>query len=510
MVAARGQRDRGDASKIAACGWVLASAAMRRILAGCAVAGAVAACAATGQMWSARWTRVLVTDQDFTAGNDTWPFQLVLLAWCSASAAVLGVAAARPVVRNVGWRYVVVAAAGLGACAPQRLATGWASGAVAVSGDPVAAAAEAVLLGAVAGAMVGTAIVAWRAVAMGAVVWVGWVWLNVAAEVASYDPHRPGRDYVVPVHPLGMFTPTWPGHTDVVTMVAVLSALLPAALVGWWARRWTDRAPLFGVVVGPLLLVAVHLVVRPLPGGRSDGDHYTLVGDVGAWVLVAVMGLGAGALGSGLAGRGRAAGEPRPIAPGESGDALAAGAGRRPVTAVMLLMVAASLLATAALVSMWSTGGGWLAAGTAALAFGAAATHHRGRTLSPVAGAGCAVAGVVAIAVASSMFHGSNDVVLLGPWSIASSLAIVGLIGVLARGMAGAAWSVVAIGGLHAAGPVAAGFVTGSSGQDGSHVLIVGLLGLLSAAIALKVAREDRHAADAPGSKDPARNSSTS
>ncbi|GAA4726250.1 hypothetical protein Prum_093640 [Phytohabitans rumicis] len=481
------------------------------MLAGCVVAGAVGACAAAGQMWLARWTRVLVPDQDFTAGNDTWPFQLVLLAWCSASAAVLGVAAGRLVVRNVGWRYVVVAAAGLGACAPQRLAAGWASGAVAVSGDPVAAAGGAVLLGAVVGAMVGTAVLAWRAVALGAVVWVGWVWLNVAAEVAGYEPHRPGRDYVVPVHPLGMFTPTWPGHTDAVTMVAVLSCLLPAALVGWWARRWTDRARLFGVVVGPLLLVAVHLVVRPLPGGRSDGDHYTLVGDVGAWVLVAVLGLGAGALGSGLAGRGRAAGERRPMAAGESGDALAAGAGRRPVTAVMmLLMVAASVLVAAALVSMWSTGGGWLAAGTAAVAFGAAAAHHRGRTLSPVAGAGCAVAGVGAIAVASGMFHDSNDVVLFGPWSIASSLAIVGLIGVLARGMAGAAWSVVAIGGLHAAAPVAAGFVTGSSGQDGSHVLIVGLLGLLSAAIALKVAREGRHAADAPASKDPARNSSTS
>ncbi|WP_281901459.1 hypothetical protein [Phytohabitans aurantiacus] len=79
----------------------------------------------------------------------------------------------------------------------------------------------------------------------------------------------------MPVHPLGMFTPTWPGQTDVVTMV-VLSALLPAALVGRWARRRADRAPLVGVVVGPLLLVAVHLVVTPLPGGRSDGDHYTM------------------------------------------------------------------------------------------------------------------------------------------------------------------------------------------------------------------------------------------
>jgi hypothetical protein len=326
---------------------------------------------------------------------------------------------------------------------------------------------------------------------------------------ATYEPHRAGRDYVVPVHPLGMFTPTWPGQTDVVTMV-VLSALLPAALVGRWARRRADRAPLVGVVVGPLLLVAVHLVVTPLPGGRSDGDHYTIAGDVGAWVLVTVLGLGAGALGSGLTGRGRAAGERPAMVTGESGDALSAGAGRRPVTEVRLLVVAAGLLAGSALVSMWLTGGGWLAAGTAALAFGAAAARHRGGTLSPVAGVGCAVAGVAGLAVAGGMFYDTTDVTVLGPSIIVSSLAIVGLIGVLAHRMVGSAWSVVAIGGLYTAAPAAAGFVIGQSGQNSGHVLIVGLLGLLSAAIALKVVREGRDAADAPRSKDPVRNSSTS
>jgi hypothetical protein len=482
---------------------------MRRILAGVAVAGVVAASAAAGQMWLARWTRVLVPDQEYTAGNDTWPFQLVLLAWCSASAVVIGVAAARPVVRNAGWRYVVVAVAGIAALAPQRLATDWASDVVAVSGDPGAASAGAMLLGALVGATVGMAALAWRAVTRGAVVWVSWVWLNVAAEVASYDPDRQDRDYVVPVDPLGMFTPTWPGHTDVVTVVAVLSALLPAAFVGWWARRWADRAPLFGVVVGPLLLVAVHLVVMPLPGGRSDGDHYSLVSDAAAWVLVAVLGSGAGAVGS-LAGRASTAGDRRVIGAGNDVEALSAGPGRPPVTAVMLLMVAASLLAAAALVGTWWTGGDWLAAGTAALGFGAAAAHHRGRTLPPVAGAGCAVTGVLALAVASSMFHGLTDPVLLGPWSIVWSLAIVGLIGALARGMAGAAWAVVAIGGLHAAAPIASGLVTGPSGQGGSRALIIGLLGLLSAAIALMVTRDGRRTADAQGSKDAVGNSSRS
>jgi hypothetical protein len=76
--------------------------------------------------------------------------------------------------------------------------------------------------------------------------------------------------------------------------------------------------------------------------------------------------------------------------------------------------------------------------------------------------------------------------------------------------MAGAAWAVVAIGGLHAAAPIASGFVTGPSGQDDSRVLIIGLLALLSAAIALKVTRDGRRATDAPGSKDAVSNSSKS
>lgn len=486
---------------------VLASAAMRRILAGVAVAGAVAACVAAGQMGLARWARVLVPDQEYAAGNDTWPFQLVLLAWCSASAVVLGVAAARLVVQNAGWlRNVVVAAAGIAALAPLRLATGWASGAA--GGDP-AAAAGAVLLGALVGAPVGAAVLGWRAVARGAVVWVGWVWLNVATTVASYDPRRPGRDYVVPVDPLGMFTPAWPGHSDVVTMVAALSTLLPAALLGWWARRRAESALLFGVVVGPLLLVAVHLVVRPLPGGRSDGDHYSLVSDAGTWLLVAVLGLGAGAVGS-LAGRGRTAGDRRPMAAGRSLDVRRAGPGGAPATAVMLLMVAASLLAAAALIGTRWTGGGGLAAGTTGLAFGAAAAHHRGRTLPPVAGAGCAVTGVLAFAVASSMFRDVAGLVPLGPWSIVWSLTIVGLIGALARGVTGAAWAVVAVGGLHAAAAFAAEFVTGPRGQNDSRGLIIGLLGLLSAAIALTVTRDGRHPADAPESTDAVRTSSKS
>jgi hypothetical protein len=54
--------------------------------------------------------------------------------------------------------------------------------------------------------------------------------------------------------------------------------------------------PLLGAVVGPLTLVAVHLVIPPLPGGRIDDDHYTLSSDRAVWLLVALLGLAAGAL----------------------------------------------------------------------------------------------------------------------------------------------------------------------------------------------------------------------
>jgi hypothetical protein len=480
---------------------------MRQTLAGCAVAGAVGAGVAVGQIWSARWTRVLVPDQDYTAGNDTWPFQLVLFAWCAASATVLGVAAARPVVRNVSWRYVVVLPAGLGAVAPHGPATGWVSDAVGLSGDTVAVATAAVLLGALVGAVVSAAVLAWRAVLLGSLVWVGWVSLNVVVEVVRYQPHRPGRSYVVPVDPLGMVTPTWFSHTDAVTMAAVLSALLPAALVGWWATRRADRAPLLGVMVGPLLLVAVHLAVRQLPGARSDGDHYSLMSDTSVWILVAVLGSGVGAWASSVASRRPAAGARRPVEAGDGGDARPAGAGGRPSTAAVLLTVAATLLSTAALFSMWSIGGGWLAAGAAALGFGAAWAHRRGRTLSPAAGAGCAVAGLVALAVAGRIVHDSNAT-LFGPWHIASSAVIVTSIGWLVRGTVGAAWSVAAVGGVYAATPVAAGLVTGSSRTDGGLVLIVGPLALLSAVVAVKAARDGRAPAAVPDGSGPARISS--
>jgi hypothetical protein len=280
---------------------------MRRVQAGAVVAGAVAAGVATGQVWLARRSRVFVPDQVYESGTDTWPFQLVLVAWFSASAVVVGTAAAGPVVSGTRWRYLSVVTAAVCALAPLPFVTTWASGVASIGGDPVAAVTAAALLGALLGAVAGTAVLTWRGVGRGAVVWVGWVWLNVAAEVASYEPSRPGRDHVVPAHPLGMFTPSVLVNNDL-DVLAVLAVMLPAAVVGWWSKRRGDPVPLLGVVVGPLLVLAAHVVVPPLPGGRIDGDHYTLHGDVAAWLLAGVLGLGAGALGA-LAGRARRPGD---------------------------------------------------------------------------------------------------------------------------------------------------------------------------------------------------------
>jgi hypothetical protein len=65
---------------------------MRRILGGVAAAMGVTAGAAIGQTMLARKLLVFVLDQEYAAGNDTWPFQLVVLTWFIAGAVVLGCA----------------------------------------------------------------------------------------------------------------------------------------------------------------------------------------------------------------------------------------------------------------------------------------------------------------------------------------------------------------------------------------------------------------------------------
>lgn len=274
-----------------------APAAVRRILGGAAVAGTLAAGVGSVQLWLARWARVLVPDQTYDAGNDTWPFQLVLLVWCAASATVIGAAVAEPVVRRRPWRRLVTVAAALGSLVPLRPATGWAAAAAAVGADVQAAVVTALLLGAMLGAAVATAVLTWRGIGASAMAWLGLVWLSVTAEVVMYESSRPGRDHVVPAHPLGLVTPTWFGDNSLGNLVALLPPIVLAAVLGWWATRKGYRPAVLGAVIGPLLLAATHLVARWLPGGRNDGDHYSLSADLSVWLLLSVLTLVAARLG---------------------------------------------------------------------------------------------------------------------------------------------------------------------------------------------------------------------
>lgn len=277
---------------------------MRRIVAGAATAGIVAAGTAAGQVWLARQARILVPDQAYNAGNDTWPFQLLLIVWCSASAVVIGTAVAHPIVGRTRWRYVLPIAAGLGAFAPLGPVTGWASGASAVGADPQLAAAAAIVCGGLVGMAAAVPALVWRGIDRSATVWVAWIWLATAAESLTSGHHGAGQDSVVPVHPLGMFTPTLPGHENLTSVVGLLSTIPPALLISWWAAHRDERPVLPEALYGPLLLITVHLVVPSIGGGTSDGDHYSLAADRSAWLIAAILVAATGALGI-LAGRRR-------------------------------------------------------------------------------------------------------------------------------------------------------------------------------------------------------------
>ncbi|MCW6007796.1 hypothetical protein K1W54_25105 [Micromonospora sp. CPCC 205371] len=246
------------------------------------VAVGVAAVAAAGQLWLALWARVLAPDEAFhpafaTWGNDVWPVQLVVLVWCVASAAVLGAVAA-------GGKPLVAA---LGALAPSFVVIAW------MPADTATTTAVALVLGAVIGGAAGFAVAAWRGMGRCAVVWLGWVWLNVALGVVVYD--RPRRDAHVPVDPLGMFTWT-SNYTTGYDSWVLVPALLVATALSWWAGHRGDRRPILGAVAGPLLLVAVYVAVWPLLTGGADGSPDRLGGGLVAWLSVAVMGAAAAAL----------------------------------------------------------------------------------------------------------------------------------------------------------------------------------------------------------------------
>ncbi|GAA4447787.1 hypothetical protein [Phytohabitans houttuyneae] len=254
-----------------------------RLLGAAALAGLSAAAVASAQLWLAGRTRVYYPEQAFHAtdasyGNPAWPAQLIVVAWCTTSAVLVGAAVAAPLSRHLRWRHLVTAAAVLGSLAAMRLATGPAARAQAAF-DAGAEAARAVVIGAALGGLMALAIQRWPGAGRSAVVWVAWIWCTVAAGVITYEHHRPGTDHIVPV----------PALTDPGVRLVALAVLL-AALLGWWAARRADPHPVIGAVSGPAMLVAVSVALQPLV---PDGDHRAVAVTLGSaflWSLAALCG----------------------------------------------------------------------------------------------------------------------------------------------------------------------------------------------------------------------------
>jgi hypothetical protein len=280
----------------------LPPSAVRRTAAGVGVAGAVAVCAAFGQLGLGRSLRVLVLEQTYNAGNDTWPFQLLLLVWCAACATVLGGVAGGRLVGGGHGRYLVALAAAGGALVPAPSVAGWATGAIAVSADPGRGVLTAFVLGALVGAPVVVAAGTWPGLRRSASVWTSLIWCSLVVEVvirtASTDVSR-----VVPADPLGVLTPGWFDGASAADLVGWLPPIVVAAVLGWRAANRNERGPVLTAIVGPSMVTAVHLVVPWLPGGRDDGDHYSLPADCAVWILLSALALAAAAVGTRLARR---------------------------------------------------------------------------------------------------------------------------------------------------------------------------------------------------------------
>ncbi|RKN57632.1 hypothetical protein D7193_02975 [Micromonospora costi] len=274
----------------------------RRTLAGAGAALAVAACAATAQLWLGRRLQVVVPDQDYGVGNDTWPFQLVLLTWCATCAAVIGGIVGGSAVRHGRGRCLTALAAAVGALVPAPRAVGWAMGATEISAEPGSAAVAACVVGAVLGASVVAAAQAAPGIDRSATAWMLLVWLSVLTEVLL---NRIWTDWVrvVPVHPLGLITPGWLADNPLADLAGWLPPLVLASVLGWVAARRNERGPALIATVGPLLVSAVHLVVSWLPGARLLGDHYVLSADLQVWLILSVLAFTVAAFGSRLAGQ---------------------------------------------------------------------------------------------------------------------------------------------------------------------------------------------------------------
>lgn len=270
----------------------------RRLFHGIGLAGASAATAAAGSLGQLLLARQCTVLRPGAASTDDWQLQLLLVAWVTAAAAILGCAAVRRWVREAPRRWALAVPAGLGALAGLPLARSWAAGATALA-RPVDDATVAVGVGAVVGAVCGAGVLAAPALARGAVAWAGAVWIGVAETVAWYALYAPGAGHVPP----RLGGPDLKLVFDVFEVGPARSALeLPVALalfaaLGAWAARRRERLPVLGAVYGPLLTAALSGALWALvPGAVFFRDHPGVGYLALVWLLWALLGSGTAAL----------------------------------------------------------------------------------------------------------------------------------------------------------------------------------------------------------------------
>lgn len=244
-----------------------------------AAAVLISAALAGLQLGLGRWSGVFQPAGTFGMAHDTWPFEMYLMTWYTATSVALGA--------GIAWagfgarvkreplslvRGVVTGAVAGGALVALPVTRGWTAAAMYVD-DPVGDATYSVLFGLLIGAGAGICCTFLPAARWGLLWWLGWTWL-IAVTLALLG----GRQ------PIGLFgLIDLPGAPELPTILAPPLAL--AALVAGLAAKRQERFPVLAAISGPLLLVATPLGVL-FAKGSYPGSHYHTLMDLYIWLLL--------------------------------------------------------------------------------------------------------------------------------------------------------------------------------------------------------------------------------
>ncbi|NUR71124.1 MAG: hypothetical protein HOU81_09905 [Hamadaea sp.] len=238
----------------------------------------------SGQLWVARAADIVRPAQDYSAGNDSWPFQQFLLAWYTASAvagaagwAVLAGGDASPPSRRWMIRVAAALSAGAGGVVAAPMAYAWSAGAVSVA-DTAAVGVRAVVVGLIAGVVAALAVSAGPAARRGYAVWIAWTWATALLWTWRGWSATP---FGLPA--------TAQNHT-VAEWLALFAPLLVFAGIGVWCGLRKDRSPIAAGLTAPVLLCAVSTILVQFNGGT--GDHYNPSTEAVVWFLLSGVGGG--------------------------------------------------------------------------------------------------------------------------------------------------------------------------------------------------------------------------